>query len=75
MDERFLFISPELVRVAVSPQKKVGLLFDYENEILGLAPGLKLAVELTPQEAIDLADKLLRKASEVLGGSSQQSLS
>lgn len=71
MDERFLFISPEAIKIAVSPRKNVGLLFDYENEILGLAPGLKLAVELTPQEAIDLADRLLRKASEAIDAASQ----
>lgn len=64
MDERFLFVAPENIKIAVSPHFLVGVLLDYENEMLGLAPGVKLAVELTPSEARDLAAKLLRKASE-----------
>jgi hypothetical protein len=71
MGEALLFLSPKKMRVAVFSEETIGIIFDDENADADLAPGLKLAVELTPLEALALADILLRKTSEVIGKQSE----
>ncbi|MBY5762558.1 hypothetical protein HFO06_05475 [Rhizobium leguminosarum] len=71
MDEQILFMSPSDVKIAVSPHNLVGVLLDYGHPSLGLAPGVRLAFELTPTEARDFAAKLLDKAAEAEGSPSR----
>jgi hypothetical protein len=65
-EERFLFLSPNGVRFGITPNRNVSVGFAYE-EGLGLSPGLRLAMELTPQEAREIARLLNKKADEAEG--------
>ena len=65
-EEKFLFLSPNGMSFGVTPNRNVSVGFAYD-EALGLAPGLRLAMELSPQEALDIAALLNKKADEALG--------
>jgi hypothetical protein len=70
-EERVLYLSPDKLQFAISPHGNVGVLLDYPRGELGLVPGLSLALELTPAEARNVAQTLLRKADEAEAGSPQ----
>lgn len=67
-EERWLFLSPEGLTFGISPKRNVAIKLDYPREDTGLAPGLHLAIELTPAEARSVADVLTRKANEAETG-------
>jgi len=66
-EERWLLITPSKLVFAISPRRTVAIQLGYEGTELGLAPGVKLAVDLTPAEARSFAMTLLRKANEAEG--------
>lgn len=70
-DTRLMLIHPAALAIAPNERGAVCLLLGHPDKSLGLAPGLELAVEFHPQEAIDLADKLLKVAALVLASRSQ----
>ena len=64
-EERWLTFTPKEIRaVATTDTRSVLLMLDLSDPELGLAPGLKVAVELPPDRARDLARVLLSKADE-----------
>ena len=65
---RLLFLPPDRLGVLITPHRTIGLRLDYDREDTGLAPGVTLAVELTPNEARHLAEVLQRKADEAEAG-------
>jgi hypothetical protein len=69
--ERPLFIAPQELAVGVMPNRNVSLRLGPPHPSLGFAPGIVFAVELSPAESRDLASRLMRKADEAEGGSSQ----
>lgn len=71
MGERTLYITPRDFAVMVVNGSDVAMSFDLDPQTTGFAPGLGLALRMSPSEARRLADVLLRKAREAEGGSSQ----
>jgi|HubBroStandDraft_2_1064218.scaffolds.fasta_scaffold00063_28 hypothetical protein len=63
-EERWLFLSPQSLIFGINPKRNVSIRLDYDRTELGLAPGVHLAMELTPAEARQLASVLFRKADE-----------
>ena len=61
--DRLLVMSPERLTFATSPGGNVLVNIDHAHD-LGLAPGIHLAMELSPNEARPVARALLRKADE-----------
>jgi hypothetical protein len=61
--DRLLVMSPERLTFATSVDGKVLVNIDHAHD-LGLAPGIHLAMELSPNEARSVARALLRKADE-----------
>lgn len=57
-------MSPQGITFAIGPNRNVVLRLDYPRGELGLAPGIVLAMEMTPAEARSIATTLLRKADE-----------
>ena len=67
-EDRWLFLSPDGMAFAISPHRNVAIRLDYPRAETGLAPGIHLAIELTPTEARNVAHILLRKAGEAEAG-------
>ena len=67
-EERYLFLSPDKLAFLITPKRTVGVRLDYPRDETGLAPGLHLAIELTPTEARTVGRTLLRKADEAEAG-------
>lgn len=65
-EERFLFLTPQGVTVGITPRRNVMVGFAHDPE-LGLSPALRLAMELTPGEARDIAALLNKKADAAEG--------
>jgi hypothetical protein len=63
-EERVLYISPSELAVTISEHGTVGLFLGRPDDRLGIAPGLALAIEMSPAESRHLARMLLRKADE-----------
>jgi hypothetical protein len=62
-EDRLLVMSPERLTFATSLGGNVLVNIDHAHD-LGLAPGIHLAMELSPNEARSIARTLLRKADE-----------
>jgi hypothetical protein len=62
--ERWLFLNPDKLAFVISPNGNVAIRLDYPRDETGLAPGIVLAMELTPDEARNVAEVLVRKAEE-----------
>jgi hypothetical protein len=62
-EDRLLVMSPERLTLATSLGGNVLVNIDHPHD-LGLAPGIHLAMELSPNEARSFARALLRKADE-----------
>jgi hypothetical protein len=60
----WLILPPEKLVFAIGPEDKVYVQLRYPHEDTGLAPGVELAIALTPAQARAFADRLLRKADE-----------
>jgi hypothetical protein len=68
-EERFLFVTPDQLAFLISPQRNVGLdLMFGEGNPLGLAPGVHIVIDMTPNEARKVAETLARKADEAEAG-------
>lgn len=65
---KILFMSPQNLAFLITPHQTVGMRLDYPAGELGLAPGVILAMEMTPTEARNVAQMLLRKADEAEAG-------
>lgn len=61
---RILYVTADLLEIGTNERGEVAIRFDLPGSDLGLAPGLSLAAQLSPQEARDLAGALLRKADD-----------
>jgi hypothetical protein len=68
VEERYLYLSPEKLAFIVTPHRTIGMRLDYPPGELGLAPGIRLAMEMSPTEARNVAGVLLRKADEAEAG-------
>lgn len=64
----WLIINPEKLLLAVGPHRHVFVQLRYPHEQTGLAPGVELAIEMTPAQARTFAKKLVRKADEAEAG-------
>jgi hypothetical protein len=60
----WLILPPEKLVFAIGPEDKVYVQLRYPHERTGLAPGVELAIALTPSEARAFSNRLLRKADE-----------
>ena len=67
-DERIFYLTADRLEVGTNERGEVAIQFDFPGSDLGLAPGLSLAAQLSPQEARDLAAALLRKADDAEAG-------
>lgn len=65
-DERWLVIAPRQVRVVAgeTPDPTVVLMLDVSDPQLGLAPGLRIGLSMSPAEGRAIAHSILRKADE-----------
>jgi hypothetical protein len=64
-DERWLMITPKQVGVqADQTNRSVVMGLDVSDPQLGLAPGLSVGLRMSPTEARQIAEVLLRKADE-----------
>jgi len=63
-EEQWLVLSPRNLIFGISPDGSVVVRLGYEDTALGLAPGVALAMEMTPGEARIVGHSLLRKADE-----------
>jgi hypothetical protein len=72
MDRRVLFISPKSLFVSKYEQSAVAIVFDYASAELGLAPGLSLGVHMEPDEAVDLAQRLLQMVDDIRSSPSKR---
>ena len=61
---RIFYLTADRLEVGTNERGEVAIRFDFPGADLGLAPGLSLAAQLSPQEARDLAEALLRKADD-----------
>jgi hypothetical protein len=64
MTGKWLVLNPEKLFLAVGPGGDVFVQLQYPHENTGLAPGVELAIQMTPAQARVFANKLLRKADE-----------
>ncbi len=64
VEERWLVLSPRQLEFGINPKRNVTIRLDYDRTELGLAPGVVLAMEMTPAEARSIANVLARKADE-----------
>lgn len=65
MEEKFVLIEPSALSIEINPiSGKIGVLFGAPDEELGLAPNVKLALELTPDQARELAARIIQKTLE-----------
>jgi hypothetical protein len=60
----WLILPPEKLIFGIGPEDKVYVQLQYSHDQTGLAPGVELAIALTPAQARAFADRLLRKADE-----------
>ena len=60
----WLVLNPEKLAIAIGPGNDVFVQLQYPHDQTGLAPGVELAIQLTPVQARQFAQKLLRKADE-----------
>lgn len=68
-DEKWLMITPNQVSVhAVQISRSVAMGLDVSGSEFGLAPGLRVALEMSPKEARQIAEAILRAADEVEDG-------
>jgi hypothetical protein len=65
-EDRLLVMSPQRLTFTTSQSGNVLVNIDHAHD-LGLAPGIHLAMELSPNEARSFARALLRKADEAEG--------
>ncbi len=71
MIERFLVIKPDGLAIAiVNPDRDVVIHLRGLEKAAGLTPGLQVMIEMTPTEARQFAQALIRKADEAEGRSS-----
>ena len=64
-DEQWLMITPQQVGVQADKTSRVVRMgLDVSDPKLGLAPGLSVGLAMSPTEARQIADLLLRKADE-----------
>ena len=69
-EPRWLFVTPKEVRFRkVMPSRRVGLEVNLDEAESGLL-GIGLVLEMSPEEARQIAQQLLDTAREVEGGSS-----
>lgn len=61
---KWLIINPERLLLAIGPERQVFVQLQYPHDQTGLAPGVELAIQMTPAQAREIAKKLLRKADE-----------
>ena len=61
---RIHYVTADRLEVGTNERGEVAVRFDFPGTDLGLAPGLSLAAQLSPEEARDLAAVLLQKADE-----------
>jgi len=63
-EEQWLVLSPRGLVYAIGLNGNVVIRLDYDGTLLGLAPGIVLAMEMTPDEARLVGRTLVRKADE-----------
>lgn len=63
-NDRVAFFAPEEFSAGITPNGNVSFGLGKPNPMLGFAPDLVFAAELTPDEARTIAQLLLRKADE-----------
>jgi hypothetical protein len=64
MTGKWLVLNPERLLLAVGPGGDVFVQLQYPHGETGLAPGIELAIQMTPAQAREIAKKLSRKADE-----------
>lgn len=69
--ERPLFVAPSDIEVGVTPSGSLSVRLGPPHPSLGFAPGIVLAIELSPSEARSIAALLTRKADEAEAGLSR----
>ena len=62
---RIFYVTADRLEVGTNERGEVAIRFDFPGADLGLAPGLSLAAQLSPQEAREIARRLLSKADDV----------
>ena len=62
---RIFYVTADRLEVGTNERGEVAIRFDFPGSDLGLAPGLSLAAQLSPQEAREIARRLLSKADDV----------
>ena len=62
---RIFYLTADRLEVGTNERGEVAIRFDFPGSDLGLAPGLSLAAQLSPQEAREIARRLLSKADDV----------
>lgn len=68
-DEQWLMITPKQVGVqADKTSRSVVMGLDVSDPRLGLAPGLSVGLRMSPTEARQIAEAIIRKADEVEAG-------
>lgn len=61
---RIFYLTADRLEVGTNERGEVAIRFDFPGSDLGLAPGLSLAAQLSPQEAREIAWRLLSKADD-----------
>ena len=68
-DERWLMITPKQIGIQANQSHRAVMLgLDVSDPNLGLAPGLSIGCQLSPSEARQMAEALVRKADEAEAG-------
>jgi len=60
----WLILNPEQLLLAIGPGDNVYVQLQYPHDQTGLAPGVELAIQMTPAQAREIAQKLIHKADE-----------
>lgn len=68
MKDRYLVITMKQLAVAIGPGREVLINLELPHEETGFDPKLELMAQMTPKEARQLADALVRKANEAEAG-------
>jgi hypothetical protein len=69
--KRWLTLTPKSLDLGITPGRTVAMRFHFKGDEIGLAPGIGVAIQMTPAEARRIAQVLARKADQAEAGPSQ----